>query len=367
MLKANKYKLSDVPQRYWDFAHKYGTNYQSKPYLDHLVASGKELFIIEVDEGDEIIGGAGIILSHKFLSYAYSARVTLGPVVKDIKRAGEVIEYLAAALKLSCLFFHVTVWPEYSVHLAETIDLSAWSVQEFESLHWDISGTMDSFWKELPKGKKSAINRARREGIIVEEIKTMEQVEQFYNLHLMSMSRGEITAKPISEYKALIARRKAGLAKGFLALHPKTSQPIASVILLLGMHGDASYLAVGHDHEYRKFGATDLLMWQCLEFLTSNGFKEFDLQGLFPGDSPRATGITHFKTSWAGSNGRRCPSYKLSRGNFGINPKLLQKVLFLLRKAVKTIIKPIKKLVERKLLIHNSISMYDIYPTFTGA
>jgi lipid II:glycine glycyltransferase (peptidoglycan interpeptide bridge formation enzyme) len=108
-------------------------------------------------------------------------------------------------------------------------------------------------------------------------------------------------------------------------------------MLLLGKDGIATYLQVGHDYEYRNLGATDFLMWHCLEFLKSKGCTIFDLVGLPKGDSPRAKGIRHFKTAWAGDNGRRYPSYELSRGNFGLNPRFVLNVVRLSKKLVKFI------------------------------
>ena len=84
------------------------------------------------------------------------------------------------------------------------------------------------------KGKKAAIKRARREGIVIEDICSDDQVRQFYHLHSLSMKRGEQPARPFLYYKNLISVLKPkGLATGFLALHPSTKHPIASVILSL--------------------------------------------------------------------------------------------------------------------------------------
>jgi lipid II:glycine glycyltransferase (peptidoglycan interpeptide bridge formation enzyme) len=341
MLKAVKYELSEVPQRYWDLAHKYGTIYQSQSYLGFLAAMGRELLIIAVEDEDRIIGGAGIMMNHKILNFAYSAYIGMGPVVEDAKRTVDVLECLADALKSSCLSFNVRVWPLYPENIADDLDMSRWSAQEFELLHWDISGPLESFWKELPKGKKAAIKRARREGIIIEEIETPEQVEQFYDLHTMSMTRADFKKPhPLAFYKNLIARLKPErLATGFLALHPQTKQPIAAVMLLLGRDGMATYLQVGHDYEYRNLGATDLLMWHCLEFLKSKGFTTFDLVGLPKGDSARAQGIRHYKLVWAGANGRRCPLVVLSRANFGTCTKAIRKVALVWKKLIKSIMK----------------------------
>jgi len=328
MLKANKYKFSEVPQRYWDFAHKYGTIFQSKPYLDCLVASGTELLVIEVVDGEEVVGGAGVTLRHKILNFRLSATTFFGPVVSDMQRFGDVFCCFTNAVKSMCVTFGITVLPEHAETLKTSCDLSSWSCDEYELLHWDISKPLESLWDALPKRKRRYIRSARRDGIIVEEIETEEQVEQAYKLHCLSMSRGGVSPQPLRYYKNLFSMlRPKGLAAGFLVLHPETPQPIAMVVLLLGMHGEAIHLVVGYDREFQNLHGPDLLMWQCIEFLKSKEYVLFNMLGLVKGDSARAKGIRDYKLSWAGSNGRRCPSFVLSRSNFGINVRLLRKVL----------------------------------------
>lgn len=338
MLKAVKYKFSEAPQQYWDFVHKYGTIYQSKPYLECLAASGEALLVVGVFENDTLVGGTGISLGRRILGIPVNSRTYYGPVVNEVKLAGDVLKYIVEAIKTVSLTFKVIVLPEHAKILAEDSYFSTWHREEIEFLHWDISGSLESLRKVLPKGKKSAINRARREEVIIKEIETKEQVRQFHQLYSMSMVRGGLTPARLVYCENLIEiLQPQGLATGFLALHPQTRQPIATVMLLLGKDGIATYLQVGHDYEYRNLGATDFLMWHCLEFLKSTGFTIFDLVGLPKGDSPRAKGIRHFKTAWAGDNGRRYPSYELSRGNFGLSPKFVLNVLRFSKKLVKFI------------------------------
>jgi hypothetical protein len=125
-----------------------------------------------------------------------------------------------------------------------------------------------------------------------------------------------------------------GLAAGFLALHPETRQPVAGVMLHLGWKDIARYYSVGQDYEYRNLGSTDFLMWHCLEFLKSKGFTVFDLMGLPKGDSARASGIRHFKCSWAGDSGHRHPSCALTRGNFGLSPQFVKKTFKVMKNIV---------------------------------
>ena len=343
MLKANKYKFSEVPQRYWDFAHKYGTIFQSKPYLDCLIASGTKLVVIEIVDGEEVVGGAGVTLRHKILNFALSATTLFGPVVGDVEKLCDVFCCFTGAVKSMCVTFGISVLPEHAETLKTSCDLSNWTQDEYESLRWDISKPLESLWDALPKRKRRYVRSTRRDGIIVEEIETEEQVEQAYKLHSLSMRRGGVSPQPLRYYKNLFCMlRPKGLAAGFLALHPETRQPIAVVILLLGTHGEAVHLVIGYDHEFQNLHGSDLLMWHCVEFLKSKGFVLFDLLGLVKGNSARAKGIRNYKLAWAGDNGRRCPSFVLSRANFGINPRLLQKASGFPKKVVKSVMKLVK-------------------------
>lgn len=322
IIKAVKYKAIEAPQSYWDFVHKYGTIYHSKPYLECLTASGRESFVVVVYDGNDIAGGATITLGGKILGLAINASTYFGPVVKNNQLAGDVLLCLAQAIKKTSLFFSVCVLPSQVNILMTNLEIMKWQKKEIEFLNWDISVDIECLWKNLPKGKKSSVNCARRENVKIQEITTIEHIGQFYKLHTMSMTRGEKLGQPSLTYfeQLLKILRPQGLFAGFLALHPQTEKPIAAVVLLLDMHNTATYLAVGHDYAHRKFGGADILVWHCLEFLKARGFTMFDLVGLPKGESPRAKGICHFKTAWSGTNGHRYPSYVLTCSNFGLNP-----------------------------------------------
>lgn len=108
--------------------------------------------------------------------------------------------------------------------------------------------------------------------------------------------------------------------------------------MLLGMHKEATFVYMGHDYEYRKFCAPDLLWWHCLEFLKSKRFVLADFGGLPKGNSQREQGIRNYKIALTGVYGRRYPSYILSRGNFGLNPQFVVKASAFSKKVIKFII-----------------------------
>jgi hypothetical protein len=129
-----------------------------------------------------------------------------------------------------------------------------------------------------------------------------------------------------------------GLATGFLALEPQTRQPVAGRMLLMGLHKEATFLASGHNPKYRKLRGGDLLVWHCIEFLKSKGFIVVDFVGLPKDHAVRARSIRDSKLAWTGVNGHRYPSYILTRGNFGLNPKVVLAALSFLKKVLRTIL-----------------------------
>ncbi|MBA7696967.1 hypothetical protein ES703_105625 [subsurface metagenome] len=112
ILHSVKYKPAEVPQSYWDFVHKYGTIYQSKPYVECLTASGKESVIIAVFEDDKLIGGAAVTVKRKILGFPVNAVIYFGPVVEDKQLIGDILICIAKSIKknIPVLFCIYLAW-----------------------------------------------------------------------------------------------------------------------------------------------------------------------------------------------------------------------------------------------------------------
>jgi len=267
-----------------------------------------------------------------------------GPIVKDKEIIGDVLNCVVRSIKNYSWTISVSIWPDHVDNLINDIRRQKWKKTYIEFLHWDISPSLEALWKELPKGKRSSVNRARREKVSIIEIDTDEHLKQFYDLHNQSMTRGEdVSCHSFSFYKCLFDIFKPkGLVTGYLALHPETQEAIAAVVLLFGMDTTATYMAVGHNYEHRKLGGSDLLVWHCLELLKARGFTLFDLVGLPQGDTNRAKGIRHFKTAWSGSNGYCLPSFIMTYNCHGINVLGVFSSLKSLRASVARCVKIVK-------------------------
>lgn len=336
MFECVKYQFSQVPQNYWDFVHKYGTIFQSKAYLNfQAVIDGLEPVILVILDGDEIVGGAAVEVGPGIWNFRIGASTHFGPVVANKEKISDVFNCMTKVMKSMGLVCSIEVPPQYAEILSKHNDFKGWVKKELEYLHWDISDSLESLFKAMKKSKREAVRKARREGAIIKEIETPEEVEQFFELYSASMRKGKLEPGSLLYHKNLISMLKpVGLAAGFLALHPEIRKPIAGIIMLLGMHKEATFAYMGHDYEYRKFCAPDLLWWHCLEFLKSKGFVLADLVGLPKGNSKREQGIRDYKIALTGVKGRRYPSFILTRGIFGLNSALISRQIRFAQKCV---------------------------------
>lgn len=337
MLRCVKYRFSEAPQEYWDFVHKYGTIFQSKSYLScRAITDGREPVILAIFDCGKIVGGAAVMVGPGIWRFRICASMYFGPVVANKEKFAPVFDCLTNVLKSMVLISSVAVLPECASLLGQSQRFSLWHKKEVEFLHWDISDSVESLFKAMKKSKREAVRKGQREGAIIKEIETPEEVEQFFELYSMSMHKGGLEPQSLLHHKNLIVMLKpANLAVGFLALHPETRKPIAGIIVLLGMHKDATFLSMGHDYEYRKFCAPDLLWWHCLEFLKLKGFVLADFGGLPKGDSARERGIRNYKIALTGIYGHRYSSFTLTRGIFGLNPSFIRKTLHFLQKCIR--------------------------------
>lgn len=107
MFTATKYNFIDTPQSYWEFIAEYGNIYNSRPYLEGMLANGMNSFVVVVYDNDEIVGGVTVTLGCRVFNLAVNASAHFGPIVKDRRIVGEALACIARAVKGDSLFFSV--------------------------------------------------------------------------------------------------------------------------------------------------------------------------------------------------------------------------------------------------------------------
>lgn len=171
----------------------------------------------------------------------------------------------------------------------------------------DLAVGVDRLWRNLPgdSGRRS-INRAYKKGLRIELDGSSAAIDTFYALFARTRSHLGIPVFPKALFSAiwkhLIARDKANL---FMVR--KGSEPVDAMINLLS-HDTfiAGYAAP--QNEWRRLYPNDLMYWSTIKWAVENGYHFYD----FGADSPRQTGLLHFKRKWGGVHHAMSYSYYLN-------------------------------------------------------
>ncbi len=151
------------------------------------------------------------------------------------------------------------------------------------------------------------IRKAQKNGVTVRQGKSLADLKQFYNLHLLTRKRHGVPAQPFRFFKKL----RSEFGKGFkLLIADHDGNPVSAIILLWApsleerrslIFRRASEAQRAKMAVYYKFGASNplglrlganpLLFWQAIRRAVELGFQEFDL-----GRTSRADrGLADFK------------------------------------------------------------------------
>lgn len=146
--------------------------------------------------------------------------------------------------------------PTYAFH---SLDLRPNLSQLFDQLH------KDSIQRK--------INRAAREGLIYEEGRSMELLDQFYKLTLLTRRRQALPPPPFAWFRNLLDC--AGeLAK--VRLVSKEGKPAAAILTLFHKQ-TLTYKYGASDAHMHNLGGMPFLLWKAIEDGKKNGANNLDL------------------------------------------------------------------------------------------
>lgn len=179
-----------------------------------------------------------------------------------------------------------------------------------------------------PKGRYN-IKVAQKRGVIVKEIKNLEEFEDYKKIHEETAKRDKIGARSFEYLKnlfSMLKNNKWGTA--FIAYYK--NKPIAGIIVSLSGER-ATYMYGASSYDYRNLMASYLLQWEAIKYAKSKGAKIYDFFGIAPTDNPnhKWAGITRFKKQFGGQEVEYLGSYDLVFSPFLYN---LFKAAFRIRK-----------------------------------
>jgi lipid II:glycine glycyltransferase (peptidoglycan interpeptide bridge formation enzyme) len=156
----------------------------------------------------------------------------------------------------------------------------------------------EKLFNKIGKRTRKHIHRAiRQNNINIKEIKDHSMMSEIYRLLKKTYKRARIPLADKSLFEsAFDILQPAGMAKFFIAR--KNGSPAAGSVEL--MYKDTVYgWYQGFDRKYSKYNPNELLIWNILEWSSTNGYSTYDFGGA--GRPDENYGVRDFKAKFGGT------------------------------------------------------------------
>ena len=228
-----------------------------------------------------------------------------GGLVAADEASGIALLERAAALRdeLGCRYLELRGLAPLAPPLEQAVPAGeAWQRHEGWVTHrLDLSPGVDALWGRLNrKALRWSINRARRNGVVVEEDASEEGMRTFHRLFVRTRCSMGIPPFPVELFMA-IHRHLVCAGRAQLLIARIDGEPVHGLISFLhrqeaGADGGAQYIPAyaAPQNEHRKLFGNELIFWHSIEWAAQQGFGTYD----FGADSVLQEGLHAFKRKW---------------------------------------------------------------------
>jgi hypothetical protein len=164
----------------------------------------------------------------------------------------------------------------------------------------DLMPSEDDLWKNIEPAGRWAANKARKRGVVVEEIAADEDVRAYYRLYMETAS--VLGSGPPSEPRFVAGfRRLREEGKARIIVARYEGRVVAGSFFPCHA-GLAAQLQTAVNGEGRKLNASSLLLWEAMLAFKRDGFGALDLVSVevAPAEGSREAGVREFKSKWGG-------------------------------------------------------------------
>lgn len=162
----------------------------------------------------------------------------------------------------------------------------------------------DQIWKGYKDSLKRNIKAALRSDLVFEEIRSREQVDQFYHLYLDSMRRNKALIRyPIQLFQKIYDSLVPEFSDMFFTKYH--GRPIAGIVIIYSEE-TAHYFHGGSATEYLHLKPNDLLFHNAIKIAKEKGKSCFD----FMGSSRNMLSLIQFKDKWGTEKRISCSYYQ---------------------------------------------------------
>ena len=160
----------------------------------------------------------------------------------------------------------------------------------------DLNRPPETIWQAIRSNARRNIQKAQREGVILEEATDPAQVSAAYEILREVYRRLQVPLAAESLFRA--AFDVLGPAGMFKILLARVGGRDAGVMTLLLYGGTIIYWYTGVDKAFSTYRVNDLLVWHALDWGSRNGYHTFDFGGA--GKPDEEYGVRDFKAKFGG-------------------------------------------------------------------
>lgn len=173
--------------------------------------------------------------------------------------------------------------PIVILHTPEVINNKKLLVKVEKTFVIDLSMPQENIFANFKKSARYPINKAIKDGVIVDKVSNREQADSFYKFFTDFSSRKKIPPMKRDEldnYEIFYAISPEGEYLGGCAFVKAADKSVFRY-----KHGATSY----------KNGENDLILWEAIKFAKINGYRTFDFGGVTVTDNKKSYYYRHFK------------------------------------------------------------------------
>jgi hypothetical protein len=299
--------LSDSEKsRYDELAEKHGTVFSR---LDWLKIFTDKVRIYGIyDKNGGIIGGFSIFTERRFgfkISRNPPFTPMIGPFLEiKAKNPVAIMNFWKEVLSLLANFLDKLPCSVISVSLSkEIVDTQPFVWKKFKVVPGytyvvGLNEPIDNIRGNMSAEKRNDINKATRDGLLVEQVNNFEVVK---SLVFKTFLRQELSVN--KDYLSKILFEFATGDNSFAFVTFKDNSPIATSFCVYDKY-TAYYLLGGYDYERKHHGAGALATWEAIKYAQQLGLKYFDFEGSM---------VPQIERYFRGFGGRLTPYYRINK------------------------------------------------------
>lgn len=281
--------------------HPLGNIYQTSPlYSSFGKTRNYEPIIIQIKKSDEVIGSlvSTIIKERSGIIGKLTARSVIigGPLARDndeniIRRLIEEYEK-----ELANKAIYTEIREIYNLPCTNILIENGFSSEKRINILIDLTKDEDMLWKEVHSKRRNEIRRAEKNSITVKEFRDIATLEKSYNILKEVYQRAKL---PIADLSLFISCHQEllplNMVKFFRAFY--NNELVGTMYILCYKDRTVDWYAGSKKEHYDKY-PNDIITWEVLKTLKSEGYKVFDFGGAGKPDIPY--GVRDYKKKFGG-------------------------------------------------------------------